>query len=98
METESGEGGRRKRRVYDGLLQLGLGLLLGSAPDLGHRRVGAAVEDVLAVHGALPERGPTLGVVVVHVVGVDGGSSDVVLERSKVGEDLGDSRRSVFVH
>ena len=87
---------RSKHR--DALLQLGLGLLLGRALDLGHAGVGAAVEDELAVDGALPERGPTLGVVVVHVLRVGRRGGDVVLQRAEIGEDLGDARLPVLVH
>jgi len=82
----------------DALLQLGLGLLVRPAGGTRHRDVGSAVENVLAVDGALPQRRPTLSVVVVHVGRVDGGGGNVVLESTEIGEDLGDSRRAVFVH
>lgn len=79
-------------------MKLRLGLLLWPASDLRDAGVGAAVENVLPVEGTLPEHGPTLGVVFIHVLRVDWSSGDVVLKSSKVGEDLGDSRLSVFVY
>lgn len=51
----------------------------------------------MAVELALAKRGPTLGVVVVQVIGVNGGGGNVVLQCAKVGKHLGDSSFAVFV-
>jgi len=101
-----GPGSSVTRRAYGieptgrckyALLQLGLGLLLGRALDMGHTRVGTAVENKLAVDGALAERRPAFGVVVIHVLWVGRRRSDVVLQHAEVGEDLGDACLSVVV-
>ena len=80
------------------LLKLGFFLFLQSSSGLGHARFGRAVEDVLSVDGTLSESGPSLRVVVLHVVWVDRGGSDVVLERSEIFEDLGYASLAVVVH
>jgi hypothetical protein len=79
------------------LLKLGLLLLLRASPCLGHRRVGGAVEDMLPIKGALAQRSPTLGVVLVHVFWVDRRGGDVVLKSAEVREDLGNSPGAVFI-
>lgn len=81
----------------DQLFQLGLLLLLGPAVGLRYRGVGTTVEDLLPIEGALPESSPTLCVVVVHVIRVDWCRRDIVLQRAEVGEDFGNSRRTVWV-
>lgn len=73
----------------DSLLQLRLLLLGRPAAGAGHARVSRAVEDVVPVLRALPERGPAVGVVVVGGGGTRGGGGDVVLERAEVVEEVG---------
>lgn len=80
------------------LLQLGLVLLLRSTHGHGHPRVGGALEDMVAVDGALAQRGPGLGVVVLDILGLGRGGGDVVLQSVEVGEQLGHSGGAAVVY
>lgn len=85
-------------RREDLLLQLGLLLLLLTAAGRRHARVGRTLEDVLPVDGALAERRPALGVVVVAVLGLRRGGGDPVLQRAEVVQDLCHTGSPVRVH
>ena len=72
-------------------------MLVRVAVALGHGDVGSAVEDVLAVDGALAECCPALGVVVIHVIRVDRRGGDVELQSSEVREHFGDPRGAIAI-
>ena len=74
-------------------------LLFGfAAVGLRDRDVGRAVKNVLAIYSALAQSRPTFGIVVVGVWGVYWRCGDVILKSSKVGKNLGNPCRSVFVN
>ena len=83
--------------MKNALLQLGLCLLLRPASGARHRDVGSAVENMLAIHSALPQSRPTLGVVVVHLRWINGSRGDVILESAKVGKELSNASSAVLV-
>ena len=79
------------------LLQLRLALLFVAALGDGDRGVGARVEDVLAINGALAQSTPALGVAVFLAGRVDGRCGDVVLDVGEVGEDFGNASAAKVV-
>lgn len=79
------------------LLELGFGLLLVAALCGGDVCVGARVQNVLAVDGALAEGAPAFGVVVFLAGRVDGCGGDVELEGSEVGKNLCDACAAIVV-
>ena len=72
-------------------------LLIGTTSGPGDADVGSAVENVLAVYGALAKHRPSFCVVVVHVGRIGRRSRDVELDGSKVREDLANASYPVFV-
>lgn len=80
------------------LLELGLSLFLHPAVGLRDARVSGAVEDVLAINGALAEGGPALRVVVFGVGRIRGHGSDFVLQAAEFFEYLGNTSGAECVY
>jgi hypothetical protein len=82
----------------DVLLQLGLLLLLWSASRSRNPSIGSTVQDVLAIDGALAQRGPAFGVVVICMRGVTGRGCDIVLDIAEIREKVGDANSALFIY
>ena len=79
------------------LLQLSFLLFLSASSRIWDTGVRRAVEDVLPVNSTLTQGSPSFSVVVFHVIRINWGGGNVILQRPEIGEHVCDADLAVFV-